>query len=183
MQGLRYPRNLAYSESDQFLFSMNADLDGYLEKLRGQKKSYIDELRKWFWRWERLPCVLFFGSTTLIVIGSVSLPYLVNAGFQQRDTAITCVSLGVALLTSLNSLYAWQLSWQKRLRIATALDNLSALWELDMFKAEEEEPPKAKADAHAATASLFTKAYQLVAEENSELFQRIRPPDLSSPHP
>jgi hypothetical protein len=158
--------------------------EDFFKSLRSQKEAYVDGLGKWFERARRLPGFFFFTSGTLIILGSVSLPYLVNSSdfpFAWKNTAISIVSLSIALLTALNAFYSWQHSWQKRLRIAGAIDNLVALWEIDMLNASRAESPKAEEDAYATTSQLFNQVYQIITRENEQLFAQIKPPGIDPP--
>src|SRR4029434_7112329 len=153
---------------------MDTNKQNYFAELRVQKEKYVDANWRWFRRAEWPPRLCFLISGTLIILGSVSLPYLVNATAPWRDHAITVVSLGVAVLTSLNAFYAWQQTWQKRVRVTTALEHLCASWNIDMLDASCLDFPEANEKACLATSKLFTQVHQMISAENQQLFAQIK---------
>lgn len=155
----------------------------YFDDLRRQKELYADAALKFYSQRITPFRVLFRLTGALVILGSVSLPYLAQTTTETNRTAISLVSLGVALLTSLSSFFGWHLTWQKRVTATVALEHYIANWEIDMVKASREDYAKAKEDTYLATSHLFTQVFVTVSGESQTFFAQLKPPQVSSTKP
>lgn len=155
--------------------------DQYFEDLCAKKKEYADRaLERYNDKWRiRRPWLIFRITGTLIILGSVSLPYLAQITTETNKTVISLVSLGVALLTALSSFFGWQLRWQKGVAAKAALEHYIANWEIGMLKAKQQKNDDVAA-AHDVTSYLFTQVFATVSSESEALFQELKSPKQPS---
>lgn len=153
----------------------NNSKDEFFKELRGQKERYVDAILDRYR--ERIPPfrAVFVITSGLVILGSVSLPYLAQITTETNKAAISLVSLGVALLTALNSFFGWRLTWQKGVAATAALEHYLACWEIDLAKAYREDYDKAKQDAYLATSYLFTQALATRSAESEAFFAQLKP--------
>jgi hypothetical protein len=122
------------SSDDQHRINSNNDKAKYFEDLRKQKEEYADKALNYYKGRIKRFLVGFRFLGVLVILGSVSLPFLAQSA-ETNKWIISGVSLGVALLTALNSFFGWHLTWQKRVAVTAALEHYIANWEIDMVKA------------------------------------------------
>ena len=151
----------------------------YFADLRRQKEDYADTWLKFYSGRIALPHVLFRLMGTLVIVGSVTLPYLAQTTTETNKAVISFVSLAVAFLTALISFFNWHLTWQKRMSVTVALKHYIACWEIDMLKAYREDYDKAKVDAYLYTSHLFTMVFATVGTESQTFFAQLKPPPSS----
>jgi len=147
----------------------------YFDELRAQKQAYVDKVICGYKR--RVPKFrwLFWITGALAITASVSLPFLAQTTTEANKIVLSSVSLGVALLTALNSFFGWRLTWQKGVGAIAALEHYSACWEIDLVKASRENYDKAKHDAYLHTSYLFTQVLAVVSAESEAFFAELRP--------
>lgn len=150
--------------------------DRYFADLRRQKEGYADAWLKFYGRHIILPHIFYRIAGTLVIVGSVSLPYLAQTTSEANRTALSLVSLGVALLTALLSFFGWHHTWQRRMTVNVALKHYIACWEIDMLRAYREDYDRAKVDAYLATSQLFTMVFTTVGAESQTFFATLKPP-------
>ncbi len=79
------------------------------------------------------------------------------------------------------SFYQWQSSWHKHIRSQLRLEHLTAMWELDMAEAQQEQDPdKAIEMAVKATRKLLSMTGALTVEEAQEFFENVKAPGSST---
>jgi len=161
--------------------ALGDDKQQYFEGLRRQKEEYADSWLTFYNGRITLSRVLFRLTGTVVILGSVSLPYLAQTTTETNKVAISLVSLGVALLTALNAFFSWHLTWQKRVTVTVALKHYIACWEIDMLKAYREDYDKAKDEAYLATSHLFTMVFTTASAESETFFAQLKPPQLTPP--
>jgi hypothetical protein len=156
---------------------MDADnrKDEFFKDLRDHKEHYVDPILHRYR--QRIPPfrAVFVITSGLVILGSVSLPYLAQITTETNKAVISLVSLGVALLTALNSFFGWRLTWQKGAAATTALEHYIACWEIDLAKAYREDYDAAKRDAYLATSYLFTQALATRSAESEAFFAQLKP--------
>jgi uncharacterized protein DUF4231 len=159
---------------------LNNDKDKYFKDLRDQKEQYVGKALKHYqgrikpFRWG------FRIMGGLIILGSVSLPFLAQTTAKKIPWVISAVSLGVALLTALNSFFGWHLTWQKAVAVTAALEHYIACWELDLVKAYRESYDAAKQQAYLHTSYLFTQVFTTVSGESEAFFAQLKLPEQGS---
>jgi hypothetical protein len=153
----------------------NNPKDEFFKDLRDHKEHYVDPILNRYRK--RVPPfrAVFVVTSGLAILGSVSLPYLAQITNETNKAVISLVSLGVALLTALNSFFGWRLTWQKVVAATTALEHYIACWEIDLAKAYREDYDKAKQDAYLATSYLFTQALATRSAESETFFAQLKP--------
>jgi|GEM_PF-4854872 len=164
------------SSDDQHRLNSNNDKAKYFEDLREQKEEYADKALNYYKRRINWFLVGFRTLGVLVILGSVSLPFLAQNA-ETNKWIISGFSLGVALCTALNSFFSWHLTWQKRVAVTAALEHYIANWEIGMVKAFREDYDKAKQEAHDATSYLFTQVFTTISQESEAFFAQLKQPD------
>ena len=122
--------------------------------------------------WPRL-CFRFAGIA--VVIGSLTLPVIAaHREWPHREIFLTGVSLMVAVISSLNTFFKWDSTWQSRVSTAAALQSLLARWDLSMKSAETAQ--NADDTALAATEKLFNDTFNIVGSETKQFFASVKWP-------
>src|SRR2546423_5454901 len=88
-----------------------------LSDLETIKSKYVVETQlKWYEKHIRLPRFFFYLSGILIILLSVSLPYLAIQEGLWRTIVLPIVALGVAGLTGLSSFFKWDTSMRSHIQ-------------------------------------------------------------------
>jgi hypothetical protein len=153
-------------------------LEFVFDRLRRLKEEWVDTTRNWYTKrapWHRRA---FRVSGTLVILFSVSIPFLVDRDdWRWSGAAVSFLSLAIAALTGLMSFFQWQSSWHKHIRSQLRLEHLTAMWELEMTEAQQErDPTKAKEMAVKATRKLLSMTGALTVEEAQEFFEGLKAP-------
>lgn len=151
-------------------------LDSYVNQLKGLVKQHILPQYQWYWTHKTLPRVCFRGAGVLVVIGSLVLPVIAAAkGWNHRESALTTVSLAVAILSSLSTFFKWDTVWQSRTKAAMELKSLLAQWELALSSLGTAENPSKS--ALCATQKLFEDAFRVIGSETTGFFATVKWPE------
>jgi hypothetical protein len=147
--------------------------DGLAELVR-IKEEYVDANLNWYIRRATLPRVAFRLAGLLTIGLSVSLPVIAI----YASAAVTGASLAIAILTALNSFFAWQRTWEKRIRIRMELEGLIAHWQTEMAAARElGDHRQCFEQALTATQQLIARTKAVTTTETSAFFASIRFPE------
>ena len=149
-----------------------SDKDQYFDDLRSKMEKYTNgALKRYNWP-TKVSCWIFRITGTLIILSSVSLPYLITTEWPKPF--ISAVSLLVALLTALNSFWGWQLRWQRGVAAKAALENYIANWEIGMLEAKKR--PDYVEKARDVTSYLYTHVFAAVKSELEAFFEQVKSP-------
>lgn len=149
-----------------------------LEELNKIKEKYVEkEQVDWYKKDVQLSRFFFNLSSILIIILSVSLPYLATLEGFGRTTVLPLVALAVAGLTGLSAFFRWDASTKSHIQVQSQLEYWLSIWELRITEAKNEpDVKKATEMAVNATLQLLENAQKTSSAEVEEHFQSIRPP-------
>ena len=152
--------------------------DESFEKFREIKEKYVDQTRIWYERNWKMPWLLFRGTGICVIVLSLSIPFLTAAGDLVPFWSVSVSALGIAVLTALNTFFAWQATWEKRIRLWRTLESLSATWEARVEAARAiSDKEAARKKALDATLSLIEETGKLDVGEAEALFAKINFPE------
>lgn len=165
------PQTKKYPQSDERFRSV-------LQGLTAIKDKYVVKAQvNWYEKDVRLSRFIFNLSSILIIILSVSLPYLATLEGPWRNVVLPIVALVVAGLTGLSSFFRWDTSTKSHIQAKSMLEFWLSIWELRITEAEHElTVEKAIEKAVTATLQLLENAQNTSSTEIEEHFQSIRPP-------
>lgn len=121
--------------------------------------------------------VLFRAFGVLLILLSVSVPFLSTLEGVWRTVVLPAVALSIAALTGLNSFFQWQAQWQGFRHTQFALEYLLAKWEMEIIKARHHpDEQQAVEIALTATDMLLDRAREATASETGKFFEGIQLP-------
>ena len=145
------------------------------------KEGYVDDRRRWYERNRHSPRRWFRGVGIAIIVSSISIPFLVAAEGDLQRWGAPIAALSVAILTALNMFFAWQKTWEKRVRVWLTIEGLIAIWEAEMTTAERQTDPKERfGTALQATLELIEATRKLEVEEAATLSAKFELPTRST---
>jgi hypothetical protein len=140
-------------------------------------KGAVVKTRNWYQRRAPRSMAAFRTVGVIVILLSVSLPFISTLEGSWRTVALPLVSLLIAGLTGVNAFLNWQSQWQSYRQTQFTLEYLLQRWELEVIQARyhpnEEE---AIGMAYAATQSLLEQARQATASETEKFFKGIQLP-------
>src|SRR6202171_4165308 len=98
-------------QSNNFLQSDKRFLS-VLEEMAHIKDDFVIRQLHWYKVHARTPMLFFRVSGVLIILLSVSLPFLTTLEGLWKTIALPVISLLIAGLTGLNSFFRWESSWK-----------------------------------------------------------------------
>lgn len=157
------------------------NVDVIFSELKAIKDRYVGRL---FRRYDRLALehrLFFRTSGILIILLSVSIPFLTTLDGVWKSTALPIVALLVAGFTGLTAFFHWEQNWKSYRQAQFSLGHLLAIWELNMAEARHApDDQQAIALAVAATKELFDQAEAVSSTETDEFFKRLQMPQGKS---
>ena len=159
------------------------------EKTQGQaidelgkiKRDYVDKTYKWYKNNVSRPRYLFRGAGIAVIVLSLGIPFLAAAGGRLLEIGVPVASFMIAVLAGLNSFFAWQATWQKRVTIQLTLRGLMATWEIKIAAARRNEnQEEGYRLALEATQDLVERTRSLDVGKTSVLFASIKFPEKRS---
>ncbi|MFB0536508.1 MAG: DUF4231 domain-containing protein [Anaerolineae bacterium] len=150
-----------------------------LEELTKIKDAHVVRTLNWYKRYARRPMVFFRASGVLIIILSVSVPFLgVLEGFW-KDTVLPIVTLMIAGLTGLSSFFQWQSAWRGYRQTQFTLEHLLSIWELRIVEAKHHPDTQEGIEiALQVTKQLLDDARAATAAETEEYFELVQLPRI-----
>lgn len=151
------------------------------ENLLGELRAIVDEqvvaTYSWYRRHARIPRLLFRASGALVILLSISLPFLSSMDYPQKPILLSVVALIIAALTGLSSFFAWEQTWKSRRQTEFALAHLLAQWEVRLAAAKHESDPEKKRLRYIeSTEQLLVESRAVVASETEEFFSTAKWP-------
>src|SRR5205814_1312202 len=109
-----------------------------LNDLIAIKNTYIVKNKlKWYKKHIKLVGNLFRVSGVLVIILSVSIPFLITLEGLWKTTALPLIALLIAALTGLNAFFQWQSDWNSSYQAHIALEHLLSIWEVRIIEAKQ----------------------------------------------
>jgi uncharacterized protein DUF4231 len=153
------------------------DFQTILNELISLKDTYVIKQLKWYETHARQPMILFRVSGVLIILLSVSIPFLATLEGLWRTIVLPIVALLVAGVTGLLSFFRWESDWKGYRQTQFTLDYLLSIWELKITQAKHERDTQQAIDmALQATQQLLDATYGTTSAEAEEYFQRVQIP-------
>ena len=161
-----------YQNDDQFL--------KVLAELEKVKQEVVDT-RRWYKQHARPQMLQFRVSGVLLILLSVSVPFIAAQTAPWKDTVVSLATLLIAALTGLSAFFRWEYAWQSYRRTQYALDRLLNMWELRIVEARHQaDPQRAIAMAIQATEQLLQEAATITSAEKLEYFKRVQAPQVQA---
>lgn len=116
-------------------------------------------------------------ASTLIIILSVSIPFLATLEGLWKSIALPVAALMIAGLTGLSAFYRWETSWKGYMNAQLTLEHMLWMWELRMTGAKHEiDPQKGIEKALNATEQLLRDTQGTITTEAEEYFKSVQVP-------
>lgn len=164
-------------DTDQHTSQSDTDFQTILTELISLKDKYVIKELKWYETHARQPMILFRVSGVLIILLSVSIPFLATLEGLWRTIVLPIVALLVAGLTGLISFFRWESDWKGYRQTQFTLDYLLSIWELKITQAKHERDIQQAIDmALEATQQLLDTTHTTTSAEAEEYFQRVQIP-------
>ena len=109
----------------------------------------------------------------LIIIFSVSIPFINSLKFKNQKEIVSLVAICIAFLTSLNSFYNWSGSWEVYRNTEYRLKHEVWVWELEARKLSNQKSltiENANTEAFKITKKLILESAKITLNENNSFF-------------
>lgn len=166
-------------ETDQHTVNAQSeDFQAVLKELIRIKDTYIvDKQLKWYKDHAVEPMILFRISGVLVILLSVSIPFMATLEGFWKTIVLPVVALLVAALTGITAFYRWESNWKAYRQSQMKLEYLLSIWELNVAEASHQTDTKqAIAMAINATKQLLDAAYATTSSETDQYFQLVQMP-------
>src|SRR5581483_8073077 len=100
-----------------------------LEEFARIKNEFVVRQLNWYKAHARTPMLLFRASGILVILLSVSLPFLTTLDGLWKTVVLPVISLLIAGLTGMNSFFRWEGAWKGYRQTRLTLEYLLAEWE------------------------------------------------------
>jgi len=159
-----------YQQSDERFNSV-------LTELTQIKEAFVMEELQFYVKQAKLPRLLFSITGILIIMLSVSIPFLSTLEGIWRHIILPIVALMVAGLTGLSSFFRWERTWKGHIQTRITLEYLLSVWNLQITQARHEvDIQKGIEIAINATKQLLDDTHKTVSAETKEHFERLQIP-------
>jgi|SRR5579864_212347 len=159
-------------------------LSALWEELEEIENSTVVKWRDWYKKHSKWPRWVFRVGGTLVIIMSVSLPFLANVPWSLKNDVIALVGLGIALISSFNAFFNWDQMWRSRLQTGYLLADLHSRWRLEIaevFSDLETDVERARARLLVVTNAATLNASKIAAGEMAEFFKSVEWPHAKIP--
>ncbi|HZR42882.1 MAG TPA: DUF4231 domain-containing protein [Ktedonobacteraceae bacterium] len=146
-----------------------------LEEVTRIKEEFVGRQLNWYKANARRPMLLFRIAGVLVILLSVSLPFLTTLDGLWKTIVLPVVSLLIAGLTGLNSFFRWESNWKGYRQTHLTLEYLLTMWELQIAEAKCQVDVQKGIDiALKATEQLISATQTTVSAEAEEYFKRVQ---------
>jgi hypothetical protein len=146
-----------------------------LEELTRIKDEFVMRQLHWYKVNARTPMFLFRVSGVIVILLSVSLPFLTTLEGLWKTIVLPVVSLLIAGLTGLNSFFRWESSWKGYRQTHLTLEYLLTMWELQIAEARCQVDAQKGIDiALQATEQLINATRTTISAEADDYFKRVQ---------
>ncbi len=146
-----------------------------LAELTHIKDEFVVRQLHWYETRARTPMLLFRISGALVILLSVSLPFLTTLGGFWKTIVLPVISLLIAGLTGLNSFFRWESAWKGYRQTHLTLEYLLTGWELQIAEARcQVDEQKAIDIALKATEQLINMTRTTTSTEAEDYFKRVQ---------
>ena len=146
-----------------------------LEELTHIKDDFVTLQLNWYKTHARIPMLLFRVSGVLVILLSVSLPFLTTLGGFWKTIVLPVISLLIAGLTGLNSFFRWESAWKGYRQTHLTLEYLLTTWELQIAEARcQVDAQKGIEIALQATEQLITMTRTTTSTEAEDYFKQVQ---------
>ena len=153
-----------------------------LKELTHIKEAYASKQLQWYREHAPRVRLYFRVSSTLIIIFSVSIPFLATPtlGGIWKTIVLPVVALLIAALTGLSAFFRWESSWKEYIHAQLTLEHALWMWELKIIEAKHEMDPKKGIEiALHATEQLISDTQGTIIAEAEEYFKRVQVPQIN----
>jgi hypothetical protein len=155
-----------YQNDEQFL-KILAELD--------RIKQDVVKTRDWYRGHAPWPMRWFRITGALLIILSVSVPFIAGQTADWKDTVLSLMTLAIAALTGLGAFFRWEYAWQSYRRTQYTLDRLLNMWEFKIVEARHQADPRRAIDmALRSTEQLLQDAASITGAETAEFFKQVQ---------
>jgi hypothetical protein len=154
---------------------------GSIDELYEIKSRYVDAMLHWYRDHVTWPRVVFRLAGLMVIVLSLAIPFLAAANGKYLSVGVPIASFSIALITAMNSFFAWQKVWEKRISVCLTLEGLIAAWETEIAAAKRDSDPATSFDkALKATQDLIDKTRAMTVAETGAFFSTIKFPESPS---
>jgi hypothetical protein len=151
-----------------------------LEKTLSELSRFKDDVIKsieWYKKQAPKQMVLFRTFGVLVILLSVSVPFLGTLEGLGKTIVLPVVSVLIAGLTGINAFFNWQSQWQQFRLAQFTLENLVAKWDFEILLAKsEEDEERAIEMVVEATKDLMEQASRVTQAETADFFRGVQSP-------
>src|SRR5581483_4534647 len=146
-----------------------------LEEVTRIKEEFVGLQFNWYKANARRPMLLFRIAGVLVILLSVSLPFLTTLDGLWKTIVLPVISLLIAGLTGLNSFFRWESAWKGYRQTHLTLEYLLTTCELQIAEARCQVDVQKGIDmALQATEQLITMTRTTTSAEAEDYFKRVQ---------
>lgn len=152
-----------------------------LNELESIKESYVSSQLQWYETHAKRPMFLFRICGTLVIILSISLPFLAMQTGIWKEVLLSIFSLAIAGLSGVNAFFHWDSDWKAYRQTQFTLRSLLVTWDLSITEARYESDVQKAIDlAKLATKQLVDETQKVTGTETGQYFEQIQMPPTKS---
>lgn len=154
-----------------------SDLECLIKEVGDLRSKHIDSCIEWYQSHSKIARILFRLTGYVVVILSISIPFLTTVRFHGSDIVVSVVALLIAALTGISSFAKWDSQWRGYKNAQFALETLRSLWELQIVEARHMNSPEAATKTvMEATRKLLENSRKIITSETERYFDDVRVP-------
>lgn len=153
-----------------------AESNSMLDIAKQLKETHVAPKLDWYRKKKHYPMALYRVSGVIIISLGVAVPALAQSTWAYKDLTLVFVGFGIAAITSLASFFSWERTWRGRRQTESTLENLIAIWELEIARAIHIIDEKSR-DSHIlqATKELLVASHTVTLSEAEQFFDGLKP--------
>lgn len=140
-------------------------------------EGYANPQLAWYQTNKLWPRLFFRATGVVIIVLSVTIPFLTTFDFRGRNIVLSVTALVIAALTGLSAFYNWDQAWRGRQQTAETLEHLLASWRLHLINARAEtDPEQRRARVTTAAQELIDGVKAVTGAEAEKFFSEVKLP-------
>ena len=158
------------------------DFSSFLVDLYSVKDKHVESLIKYYRKSFKRSQLFHRVFGVLLILTAVSIPFVSSlTEYPDKNLLLSILALIVAGLTGLNAFFQWDLTWREFTQAKVALEQMVAIWDVDMVEARhEQDEAKRRSSCLEATRNLIASANMAYGKTTGAFFKAVKSSSVES---